>query len=83
MSCKERKEHRQYGDFLAEERERLGYTQAEFARLVDVSIQRLRALEASSGRLPCYVKLHNMAVRGVDLNYVLTGKRVGEGLIDE
>lgn len=75
MSDKEPREHLRYGDILAEERERLGYTQAEFAPLIGVKIQRMRALESSSGRLPSFALLTAMAVRGVDVNYLLRGRR--------
>lgn len=59
---------------IAEERERLGFTQAEFAQLLGIGIQKMRAIEQGSQRSLTVQLLTYLAVRGVDVNYVLAGQ---------
>jgi len=62
---------------LAEERERLGYSQAAFARLLDISREGLR--KAELGKTVFKVDILAAAAQaGVDAQYVLTGIRSGE-----
>lgn len=67
---------RHYGWRIAEERERLGFTQAEFAALLAIDIQKMSAIEQGSQRPLTMQLMAYLAVRGVDVNYVLIGKRI-------
>lgn len=62
------------GGRFAEERERLGYTQVAFARLLGLSVPGLRKIEAGQSEFKVNV-LTAAASAGVDVQYVVTGVR--------
>jgi len=65
------------GRRLQEERRRLGFTQEDLARLVDVSRAAVATYE--SGRTPFDILyLGRLQVAGVRVNYVLSGRADGE-----
>ncbi|HYD38745.1 MAG TPA: helix-turn-helix transcriptional regulator [Allosphingosinicella sp.] len=70
-----------FGERLKEERKRLGFKQAEFAALagVDVPKQSLYENDRRGLRAPY---LSRVAEKGVDILYVLTGRR-NEDCLDE
>lgn len=59
---------------LTEERERLGYTKAAFARLVGVSSEAMRLIEAGKSDFKASL-LAASASAGADVQYILTGVR--------
>ncbi|MCQ9145882.1 helix-turn-helix domain-containing protein [Ochrobactrum sp. BTU2] len=65
---------RDFGERLTEERNRLGYTQAGFARLLGVSRIGLRNIEAGESDFKAQF-MATAAASGVDIQYVLTGVR--------
>lgn len=62
------------GERFAEERQRLGYTQASFARLLDVTRMTLINIEAGKSDFKI-TQLIAAASAGVDIQYVITGVR--------
>lgn len=62
------------GSRLSEERERLGFTQIDFAGVVGVSRKTQYNYE-SGERAPNTLYLSAIAAAGVDVNYILTGLR--------
>ncbi|HYD37376.1 MAG TPA: helix-turn-helix transcriptional regulator [Allosphingosinicella sp.] len=70
-----------FGERLREERKRLGYKQAEFAARVgtDVPKQSLRENDRRGLRAPYLARIAEV---GVDVLYVLTGRR-SEACLDE
>lgn len=62
------------GARIAEERQRLGYTQAAFARLLDMSLPGLRKVEGGLSEFKVNL-LVAAASAGVDVQYVVTGVR--------
>ncbi|GLK62319.1 MULTISPECIES: helix-turn-helix domain-containing protein [Azotobacter] len=69
-------DQRHYGQRIAEERERLGFTQAEFATLLGIGIKKGRAIEQGSQRPLTTQLMPYLALQRVDMNYVLIGKRI-------
>lgn len=66
-----------FGGRLREERERLAYTQAEFAELLGIS--RRTVIDYESGQDPGFVELmSSLRSMGVDLLYLLLGVRHSE-----
>ncbi|MGV6473550.1 helix-turn-helix domain-containing protein [Azotobacter vinelandii] len=63
-----------YGWRIAEEQKRLGFTQAEFAALLAIGIQKMRAIKQGSQRSLTMQLMVYLAVRGVNVNYVLFGR---------
>lgn len=61
---------------IAEERERLGLTQAELAAKLAIGKQKMRAIEAGSQRPLTMQLMGYLAHSGVDVHYVLIGQRV-------
>lgn len=61
---------------IADERQRLGLTQAEFAAKLGIGPQKMRAIEAGSQRPLTMQLMAYLAHCGVDLHYVLIGRRV-------
>lgn len=68
---------------LIEERNRLNLLQKDFAELAGVSIK--SQVDYEKGRAPLFTAyLERIAAFGVDVQYVVTGRRVGEpGLTEE
>lgn len=67
--------HLSIGIRIKEERERLGYTQGEFADLVNASRKSQMRWEQEGGPSPDAEALAIWAAEGVDVPYVLTGMR--------
>ena len=63
-----------FGTRLAEERRRLGLKQAEFAKLVDTNVPKQSLYEHDKRELRAPY-LARLAEAGVDVLYVLTGRR--------
>jgi transcriptional regulator with XRE-family HTH domain len=64
------------GARLREERERLGFTQPDFAGFAGATKQTLYSWEAG-GSFPKADQLNALVDQGVDVYYVLTGQRIG------
>lgn len=64
------------GERLRRERERLKLTQPDFAKIAGTTKQTLYSWEAG-GSFPKADQLNELAERGVDVYYVLTGQRIG------
>lgn len=67
-----------FGNRLKTERERLGFTQAEFSQLGGVS-ERVQQRYEKEGSQPDLVYLGKVAALGVDILYVVTGQRTPKG----
>ena len=67
-----------FGTRLAEERRRLGLKQAEFARLAGTDVPKQSLYENDRRELRADY-LARLAAGGVDVVYVLTGRRSAEG----
>ena len=70
-----------FGARLREERKRLGFKQAEFAALVGTDVPKQSLYENGHRQLRA-AYLSRIAEAGVDVVYVLTGRR-SEGLLGE
>jgi transcriptional regulator with XRE-family HTH domain len=70
-----------FGARLKEERRRLGCKQAEFAALVGTDVPKQSLYENNKRELRA-AYLSRIAAAGVDVHYVITGRR-SEGLLDE
>ena len=70
-----------FGARLGEERKRLGFKQAEFASLVGTDVPK-QSLYENDRRALRAAYLSRIAAVGVDVLYVLTGRR-SEGWLDE
>ena len=68
-----------FGPRLKEERKRLGLKQAEFAALVDTDMPKQSLYERGQRQLRADY-LSRLAPVGVDILYVLTGRRSGDSL---
>jgi transcriptional regulator with XRE-family HTH domain len=67
-----------FGTRLAEERRRLGLKQGEFAKLVGTNVPKQSLYENNKRELRASY-LSRLPEAGVDVVYVLTGRRGGEG----
>ncbi|MBO1856834.1 helix-turn-helix transcriptional regulator [Burkholderia cenocepacia] len=67
------------GDRLKEERKRLGLSQEAFAVAAGVTRRPYAEWEAG-GTSPTAVQLAALAMKGVDVQYVVTGRRSGAGI---
>ncbi len=65
------------GKRIAEERKRLGWSQADFAKLVGVSFSSQRRYENET-RAPDTVYISALSTSGIDVGYVLSGKRLDQ-----
>lgn len=63
------------GARIRQERVKLGIDKKAFALAINVSAQRLKAMENGAGKGPTVVQLAAMATKGVDVAYVLSGKK--------
>ena len=70
-----------FGARLKEERKRLGFKQAEFAALVETDVPKQSLYENDRRQLRASY-LSRAAAAGVDVLYVLTGRR-SEGWLDD
>jgi transcriptional regulator with XRE-family HTH domain len=71
-----------FGARLAEERKRLGLKQAEFAKLVGTDLPKQSLYENDRRELRADY-LARLAEGGVDVVYILTGRRGGGGRLGE
>ena len=71
-----------FGKRLAEERKRLGLKQAEFAELVGTDVPKQSLYENGRRELRA-AYLARLADAGVDVGYVLTGRRSESGPLGE
>lgn len=73
---------RTFSDRLAEERKRLGFSQADFGRLVGVGRTTQLKYESGEGEPGVYY-MARVEAMDVDVMYLVTGVRSTEGLSDE
>lgn len=71
-----------YSERLRSEREKLGMTQKEFAEAVGVTEMTQNNYERGK-RKPDIEYLNKAAELGLDINYIVTGKRQGVLQVDE